>query len=102
MFLSMCDVKVSDIYFTEFGTALTTILPILFQYFINTVIVTTGKIIQQPENCENRKDPDLVQAFLKKWWVASDIKATNLPLSLRFKGSGCHYNSIYKILEQNR
>ena len=31
--LSMCDVKVSfDIYFTEFGTALTTNLPILFQY----------------------------------------------------------------------
>jgi hypothetical protein len=30
--LSMCDVSVIDIYFTEFGTALTTILPILFQY----------------------------------------------------------------------
>jgi hypothetical protein len=28
----------------------------------------------------------LVQAFLKKWWVESDIKAPNLPLSLRFKG----------------
>jgi hypothetical protein len=24
---------------------------------------------QQPENCENRNGPDLVQAFLKKWWV---------------------------------
>jgi hypothetical protein len=32
IFLSMCDVKVSDIYFTEIGTALTTILPILFKY----------------------------------------------------------------------
>ena len=32
--------------------------------------------------------------FLKKWWVESDFKAPNLPLSLRFKGSGCHYNSI--------
>ena len=32
IFLSMCDVKVSDIYSTEFGTALTTILPVLFQY----------------------------------------------------------------------
>jgi hypothetical protein len=21
------------------------------------------------ENCENRNDPDLVQAFQKKWWV---------------------------------
>jgi hypothetical protein len=40
----------------------------------------------QPENCENRNDPDLVQAFLKKWWVESDFKAPNLPLSLRFKG----------------
>jgi hypothetical protein len=30
----------------------------------------------------------LVQAFLKKWWVESDFKAPNLPLSLRFKGSG--------------
>jgi hypothetical protein len=46
---------------TEFGTALTTILPI-------------DKISQQPENCENRNDPDLLQAFLKKWWVQSDIK----------------------------
>jgi hypothetical protein len=30
----------------------------------------------------------LVQAFLKKWWVESDFKAPNLPLSLRLKGSG--------------
>jgi hypothetical protein len=33
--------------------------------------------------------------FLKKWWVESDFKAPNLPLSLLLKGSGCHYNSIY-------
>jgi hypothetical protein len=46
------------------------------------------------ENCENRNDPHLVQAFLKKWWVESDFKAPNLPLSLRFKGCGCHCNSI--------
>jgi hypothetical protein len=46
-------------------------------------------------NSENRNDPDLVQAFLKKWWVESDFKAPNLPLSLRLKGSGCHYISIY-------
>ena len=26
----------------------------------------------------------MVQAFLKKWWVESDFKAPNLPLSLRF------------------
>jgi hypothetical protein len=30
---------------------------------------------------ENRNDPDLVQAFLKKWWVESDFKAPNLPLN---------------------
>jgi hypothetical protein len=28
--------------------------------------VKTDKISQQPENCENCNDPDLVQAFLKK------------------------------------
>jgi hypothetical protein len=40
------------------------------------------------ENCENHNDPDLVQAFLKKWWVESDFKAPNLPLSLRLKAIG--------------
>ena len=47
------------------------------------------------ENCENRNDPDLVQDFLKKWWVESDCKAPNLPLSLRLKVTGCQYSSIY-------
>ena len=42
IFLSMCDVKVFlTCTFTEYGTVLTTILPILFLY-LNTVIVTTG------------------------------------------------------------
>ena len=49
---------------------------------------TTGKL-------GNRNGPDLVQEFLKKWWIESDFTAPNLSLSLRFKGSGCHYNSIY-------
>jgi hypothetical protein len=61
--------------------------------------VKTDKISQQPENCKNRNDPDLVQAFLKKWWVESDFKAPNLLLSLRLKGSGYHYNSIYNNTE---
>jgi hypothetical protein len=39
--LSMCEVSVFDIYFTEYGTALTTVLPILFLY-LDTVIATTG------------------------------------------------------------
>ena len=59
--------------------------------------INRNKISQQPENCENRKDPDLVQVFLKKLWVESDFKAPNLPLSLRFKGSGCHCNMVYYI-----
>ena len=42
IFLSMCDVKVFLTFtFTEYGTVLTTILPILFLY-LNTVIVTAG------------------------------------------------------------
>jgi hypothetical protein len=39
-----------------------------------------------------RNDRDLVQAFLKKWWVESDFKAPNLPLSLRLKGSLRRYD----------
>ena len=56
------------------------------------------------ENCENRNDLDLVQTFLKKWWVESDFKAPNLPLSLRFKGSALtitvfkYRNKIGKIV----
>jgi hypothetical protein len=30
-----------------------------------------------------------------KLWVESDCKGPDLPLSLRLKGSGCQYNSIY-------
>jgi hypothetical protein len=37
--------------------------------------ILADQISQQPENCENRNDPDLVHAFLKKWWVESDFKA---------------------------
>ena len=41
-FLSMCDVKKFLTFtFTEYGTVLTTILPILFLH-LNTVIVTAG------------------------------------------------------------
>jgi hypothetical protein len=34
------------------------------------------------ETLWKRNDPDSEQAFLKKWWVESDFKAPNLPLSL--------------------
>jgi hypothetical protein len=40
-FINVWRKNVFDIYFTEYGTALTTILPILFLY-LNTVIVTAG------------------------------------------------------------
>jgi hypothetical protein len=40
-FINVWRKYVFDIYFTEYGTALTTILPILFLY-LNTVIVTSG------------------------------------------------------------
>jgi hypothetical protein len=58
-----------DIYFTEFGA---TKLPNSEQSYkgkVKTHMYITGKISRQPENCENRNDPDVVQAFLKKWWV---------------------------------
>jgi hypothetical protein len=58
------------------------------------LITQTDKISQQPENWENCNDPDLVQAFPKKWWVESDFTAPNLPISLQLKGSCCHYYSI--------
>ena len=35
----------------------------------NSSVYKQKKISQKPENCENRNDPDFVQAFLKKWWV---------------------------------
>ena len=54
------------------------------------------------ENCENRNDPDLLQAFLKKWWVESDVKAPNLPFSLRLKGSSVTITVFTTILEQKR
>jgi hypothetical protein len=53
------------------------------EHFVNYIMARTGSI-----------HTDLVQAFLKKWWIESDFKAPNLPLSLRLKGSGCHYTSI--------
>jgi hypothetical protein len=70
--------------------------------FISFFDIQTDKINQQPEKCENRNDPDFVEAFQKKWWVESDFKAPNLPLSLRFKGSGCRGmllvdNSVLKM-----
>ena len=41
LFINVWRNNIFDIYVTEYGTALTTILPILFLY-LNTVIVTAG------------------------------------------------------------
>ena len=41
VFVNVWRKNIFDIYVTEYGTALTTILPILFLY-LNTVIVTAG------------------------------------------------------------
>ena len=40
-FVNVWHKNIFDIYVTEYGTALTTILPILFRY-LNTVTVTAG------------------------------------------------------------
>jgi hypothetical protein len=37
-----------------------------------------------------------------KWWVESDFKAPNLPLSLRLKCSGCHYNKCIKLRKSTK
>jgi hypothetical protein len=46
-------------------------------YTINAVgLLFKNKLspfLPEYENCENRNDPDLVQVFLKKWWVESDL-----------------------------
>jgi hypothetical protein len=57
-------------------------------------------VLCMSENGENRNDPDLVQPFLKKWWVEPDFKAQNLPLSLLFEGSGYrYYSGMYNYID---
>ena len=48
------------------------------------------------ENCENRNDPDLVQAFLKNWWVESDFKAQNTTDKTIYNFCVMHY-SVKKV-----
>ena len=45
VFVNVWHKNIFDIYVTEYGTALTNILPILFLY-LNTVTVTTGTFEQ--------------------------------------------------------
>jgi hypothetical protein len=48
-FVNVWRKNIFDIYVTEYGTALTTILPILFLY-LKTVIVTAGTFEQSTKN----------------------------------------------------
>jgi hypothetical protein len=61
----------------------------------NPYVNKQTKSVNNRKTGKNRNGLDLVQAFPKKWWVESDFTAPNLPLPLRLKGSGCHYNSIF-------
>jgi hypothetical protein len=65
-------------------------------------IYTKTSISQQPENCENRNDPDLVQAFLKKWWVESDFKAPTSRFHYGSKVPAVTITVFITIMEQNR
>ena len=39
-----CDVSVFDIYFTEFGAALTTVLPVLFKYYYKYCYIDSQRL----------------------------------------------------------
>jgi DNA replication protein DnaC len=60
------------------------------------------KISQQPENCENRNDPDLVQAFRNKWWLNQILKRQTSRLHYGSKVSAVTITVFITILEQNR
>ena len=62
----------------------------------------TDKISQQPENCENRDDPNLVQAFLNKWWVESVLKRQTSRFHYGSKVPAVTIAIFITILEQNR
>jgi hypothetical protein len=60
-------------HMTEWEIRVITKLPNSEQSYKGKVKTITDKINQQPKNCVDRNDPDLVQAFLKKWWVESGL-----------------------------
>jgi hypothetical protein len=65
-------------------------------YFIRTILNECGfTYIWETENVNNK---EWLKCVVKQRLVdqfVQNFKASNLPLSLRLKGSGCHYNSIY-------
>jgi hypothetical protein len=71
IFVNVWRKNIFDIYVTEYGTALTTILPILFLY-LNTVTVTAGTF-------ENRhKIPCFVKLTLEPLYNKGNNKITEL------------------------
>ena len=56
---------------------------------------TTGKL-------ENRNGPDLVQAFLKKWWIESDFTAPTSRFHYGSKVPVVTKTAFTTILEKNR
>jgi hypothetical protein len=78
--------SVFDIYFTEFGTALTTILPILFQYcytFPEIIIIATGP-------CITNQLRDVNTIYRRSWyipahiWKIYDFKIEIVPFIIHF------------------
>jgi hypothetical protein len=61
--------------------------------------LSLDKISQQPENCENRNDPDLVQAFLKKWWVKSTQTERKFHLLIEIVYHIVFYDKAYILLK---
>jgi hypothetical protein len=64
----MCDVKVSDIYFTELGAALTTVLPVLFKHCYKYCyrIIATGP-------CITNQLRDVNTICRGSWYIAAHI-----------------------------
>ena len=78
----MCDVKVSDIYFTEFGVDLTTVLPVCSSIVINTVIVTAETLSRNERGRFGALQSDSTHHFFRNACTKSG--------SLRFSQfSGC-------------
>jgi hypothetical protein len=87
-----------------YGVSVSQMTTDMFCFVIITVrlLVKTHKYINRQNQSTtgklwNRNDPDLVQAFLKKWRVESDFKAPNLPFSLRLKGCESTFLRGYQI-----
>jgi hypothetical protein len=62
------------------------------------ISIETDKISQHPENCENRNDPDLVQAFLKYRNVMTKLNENNVTHVIQTMTSMNYFDSSRKNL----